>query len=315
LRRGSGWVLGLSALTALTVVDGWQGRCAILLLCCTLVANGVSSLWHMPLLAHEKAGVGVVSLTTVRLAQCVGVGVVASLPAAGHVVGLGIVHLVGAAALAVKRRRLARRFAWSDQGSDVPPDLSRGRSLGISSIFGQMSNRSDGWVLQALASPQDVGGYFAMARVFQGLNAVSTALALAVFPKLAVQGRKAERLTLFSVLLFGVAALGARSSAAHWAVGLFGTAYADFVSTVEWLLLAGACQAVAAVGAKMMVVWRQERRWLSLQTLSMVANVVGNLALVPGHGAEGAAMATALSQALLAVVFLPTWLVGKGMST
>jgi O-antigen/teichoic acid export membrane protein len=223
--------------------------------------------------------------------------------------------MIGTAGLAVLLQRRADRRARATTGAaeDVPIGLGRLMRVAVPLALAGASilimNELDKVMLAIFWPETEVGLYNAGFRLSRQaillLPVVNAAISPFVGPLLAA-GRHEDlhRLyrdtTRWSLAAGWSAALLFTVFAADF-VGLFGPEYADATSVLVLLSLGQLVNASVGNAGVILQFSGHEKMELSNGVLVTVVNFVLNLALIPGHGAEGAALATLLSLVLVAV--------------
>ncbi|MCP4498553.1 MAG: hypothetical protein GY822_01115 [Deltaproteobacteria bacterium] len=319
LKKGFLRVFILLLLAAIFLLRDVEGVVVFGICGAALMANGAASAFHLPLIANEKAGLGLLPLVAVRLSQMLLIGGQPLVDGSNlSPIWVAAVHLLGALALGACRARLVHHFLFKisfRSAKGATRDLGeRGKCLGYGSIFGQVSNRMDGWMLQGMSNEIEVGGYLASVRVLHGLAALWAAISISVFPKLT---KSKSSLSSKWILWTGCSVLPllwAGLEAESWVPLLFGADFEFCVPVVRWLLAASAAQAFTAVGAKILITHGRAKLWMKIQVVGALANFAANLVLIPRFGGLGAAMATATSSALCTLLFFVWWACKKRSS-
>jgi O-antigen/teichoic acid export membrane protein len=225
--------------------------------------------------------------------------------------GLGLVPVVllyvladalsFAALLVVARRGLPRA---------APVDRSRFRlrrvaPLGLASLAGLAYFRLDLWLLAVIGNDDAaVATYSVCYRILDGLAIPAGALAMVSVGAtarldVAAAKRTADKMAAFLCLLLSPAVLLLLAAPASILSLLFGAKYADGATVLRIL-------AVAVIPTVSYLVWAplvglRGSRLLPIMVVSLVVNIGLNVVLIPRYGAEGAAIATLVGQAGLAV--------------
>lgn len=276
------------------------GRAPLLALAaavCVLAANGLTSSFNAMVLAHRLSRYDVLGMTLSRgaLLLCLFFGVRAG------VLGVLASHAVAACVLLVTRAFVVRRHA----GIDTPRFdramtrklFTDGRHVGVGSLFGSVASRIDVVALRAWSGAHEAGLYGACYRILNGVSAVTTAVSLALYARLArARGgpKDVEAERLFVIVPIGIAACLAIAAlfASPLVSLLYGQAFESAATTFRILLLAGIAQTGNAFLHKGLVARGRERSLPFAQGAQALVNVGLNVVLVPLYGALGAAMAT-----------------------
>lgn len=180
--------------------------------------------------------------------------------------------------------------------------LRRAGGLGVTNIVGNVYYRLDLWLLALIKTPKTVARYSAAYRIFDGFLLPATAVAALAVPYTSqLEGRDlVHRLNRLALLAFVTSIPGT-------VVGLvfaepilrivFGPAYASGAEAFRILL--AAVPASACVLALLPPLALRSARTITMMAFALVVNLVTNLALIPGYGATGAALATLAGQVLL----------------
>lgn len=180
--------------------------------------------------------------------------------------------------------------------------LRRAGALGVTNVIGNVYYRLDLWLLALIKTPRTVARYSAAYRIFDGFLLPATAVAaLAVPYTTQLAGRElVHRLHRLAFLAFV-------SSIPGTVVGLvfaepllrlvFGPPYAAGAEAFRILLVA--VPVSACVLALLPPLALRSVRTIPMMAVALVVNLVANLALIPGYGATGAALATLAGQVLL----------------
>jgi PST family polysaccharide transporter len=158
-------------------------------------------------------------------------------------------------------------------------------------------------LLQHMAGPSAVGTYAAAARIAEFWYFVPTAVVGSSFPSIIAlrevdRSRYMQRFALLTtgllLLAYGIAALATLSAAPLVAL-LFGPAYAGAAPVLATQAWCGILLVLAQTSGAWLVAERVVMLNLYRNTLGLLVCVAANLALIPRHGALGAAIAALLS--------------------
>jgi O-antigen/teichoic acid export membrane protein len=246
------------------------------------------------------------SLATLGLTVVV-LSVVRTAPAYVIATGLGVVVPAVAALLVVRRAAGSLRPRFDSVFSRDALRLGLAGQAG--NVLSFVNLRLDLLLVPALLRLDLAGIYFVATRVSEVVGQVSTASAAMLFPHVAAQ-REARttsatertcRLTL--VVTFGLAVLMAVVSPVLLGV-LFGAAYRGATTALLILLAAMLPLALTRVIAADLK-GRGRPGLVSAATgVGAVVTVVGDVALIPRHGIEGAAVASVVAYAITTAVLL-----------
>lgn len=250
---------------------------------------------------------GLISLTLVFVST-------RSLPLS--VLAMGLAWSVG---FAVQDLRSARRllglpyhqilrpvFNWRRLRQLSYAGLPLGADAGLKSLTVNIPR----YLLQALQGSARLGVFAAVAQFAQTLGLITAALGNAVVPRLATHFAYRDRPAFISLMLrlLAIAAvLGAGSVlvAALWGEELLklvlGAAYADRLLFVV-LMVGAALTTVQWVLGFAMQASRRFGRYLMVDVVASVCVMIASIALIPAHGAVGAALGIVVGYAAAGVV-------------
>jgi O-antigen/teichoic acid export membrane protein len=233
----------------------------------------------------------------------------------GRVVALGVAYMLAMfTALVVnwvvfvKRAHVIRIEMppqWRDFALESLP-------VGIGTFFNTIAARIDITILTMMVGSYQTGIYSAAYRIYGTLLNIPIAIFSAVLPAMASFGEAREeirRLFHRSILLMIATALpltiGFYAMSGVLVTALYGNTYAasaDVLRILAWsLILAFVGMAFSHV---ILSQARLSRRLPAIAAAGMIANVGLNLILIPRMGNRGAAVATLLTEALLAGLYV-----------
>ena len=262
-----------------------------------LAANGLTSTFNALVLAHRLSRLDVLGMLLSRatLLGCIAFGV------RFGVLGVIASHAMAAAVLLIARALLIRR-ALGITAPRLDRAMTRmlfqdGRHVGVGSLFGSIAARLDVVALRSWSGAYEAGLYGACYRILNGVSAVTTAISLALYARLArARGgqpdHEAERLFVAVPIVMALCLALAATLASPLVTTLYGAAFARAASTLQVLLVAGIAQTGNAFLHKGLVARGRERSLPFAQGAQALVNVVLNVVLVPRYGAFGAALAT-----------------------
>lgn len=213
----------------------------------------------------------------------------------------------------------ALRKAVPSEVFRAEPDVARSRewiSVALSLLLlGGMNviqRRADAIFLGILAEPVEIGLYGAASRFAFLVTVPLHTINVVVAPWIAelyASRRVGEIQRVASVAAVGVAGLCLPIAVLFFAAGemllsIFGAEFAAGSRALAWLTGGQLATAFAGSALMMLMMTGQHRVALIIACVSTLMNVVLNLALIPRHGAEGAAMAGAASRAFTTVAML-----------
>jgi len=173
-------------------------------------------------------------------------------------------------------------------------------------------NQSGVVLLGFFAPPAEVGVYAVCARIVILINFALTSVNAIVGPmiaKLFHAGQKQElqrMLTMAARGIFGITFLAALLLAlfGRYVLHVFGREFIQGYGPLLILMLGQVVNALAGSVALIMNMTGHQNNAAKILGLSVVVNLSANLALIPGYGAYGAAIATALSLATWNILML-----------
>lgn len=269
-----------------------------------LAANGLTSSLNAMVLAHRLSRYDVLGMTLSRAALlvCLFFGV------RFGVLGVLASHAAAATVLLITRAFVVRRYA----GIEAPRFdramtrklFTDGRHVGVGSLFGSIASRIDVVALRAWSGAHEAGLYGACYRILNGVSAVTTAVSLALYARLArarggANDAEAERLFIAVPVAISACLAIAALFASPLVSLLYGQAFESAATTFRILLLAGIAQTGNAFLHKGLVARGRERSLPFAQGAQALVNVGLNVVLVPLYGALGAAMATLACECVL----------------
>ena len=185
--------------------------------------------------------------------------------------------------------------------------------LGIAGVFGAVLSRIDVVILGFLEDSRAVALYGGAYRLVESMQFLTAAIALASFPALARLDRttvptvgEASTLAL-KVMLIVTAPISVMLTV--YAEPILEAIYGrDFGQGASILTLLGAIVTVAAVCSffgYLLTSQRRQRPIVIALGAATVTNIAANFALIPAHGADGAAVAMILTMAVMTAFYLP----------
>ena len=296
---GGGAVIAAMDLAPLT-------RLAVALALATLLLNGLAVALNLAVLAFDASRRDLVDVAWTRALLLVGVAAGAW---TGSLVVVLVAYIGGAALLTAARWwHVHTRLFPARPELDRPTTdelWRRGRHVGVGSIFGVISSRSDMLLLEHLTSTAEVGLYGAAYRLINGVQAGSTAVATALYPGYAraveagAVNRTRRLFVAFPVACAAGLVVVALTLAEPIVVFVFGEAYRAAGPLFEVLLAAAAVQTLITFAAKALIARHQERHLPPAQALSAATNLGLNLVFIASLGGLGAAWATLAAEVVL----------------
>ncbi len=249
---------------------------------------------------------------------------VAALALGAGVLAVSIFYLLGAvlglaySAVAFRRRELSSPFRISRAAmrrlviASIP--------LGLSGIFATVLYRLDSAILSVMEDNVAVGAYSAAYRLLDSTLFISFFLVAAMFPMLSrldrtTKPRSAEVFGLCvkalcgALLPIGVCLVAFADPIVEL---LYGSEFADSASAVRLLGGAAVFYGLAHLSNWMLVAQDRERFLPWLVGGAALLNIALNVALIPSMSFDGAALATTLSEAALAIGITAFVLKGTG---
>lgn|GEM_PF-2166314 len=206
-------------------------------------------------------------------------------------------------------------FASHDDSPEVRRDVRRFATASYTqNMLGELHEHLDILMLGALlAQKGEIAIYGVAVTLVTQLKLVPDSIATALFPRIAGEApaeaaRFASKVSRHSTLVALLGAVGLALVGPPLVRVLYGEAYAAS-ATPLWILLPGmAVYTVYRVLARYFVALGRQRVNIATQAVAVTVNVALNWALIPTHGAVGAAMASlvsySLEAALIAVAFM-----------
>ncbi|GJE04190.1 lipopolysaccharide biosynthesis protein [Methylobacterium isbiliense] len=283
----------------------------VLLLAAAQTATALLQALHRPFAAEA-------AFVVVRPLAATGLGAVLALPAFGLLdavtalvaVGLASVAALFATAGSLRRALVSHplaRHALAARGRPAPSVWIRPGLLLLFLVGGAaLAERLDVMVVSALADPEAAGIYSVAARFAALISLGSAAATVRALPLLAEQlargarGAAARTLAQASRAALALAAAAGLllAAAAGPLLGLFGSDFRAGAPALCLLVVAHVGLAAGGAACTALIASGNERRIAVVTGLGIVANVTGNLLLVPRFGMTGAAAATCMTMAL-----------------
>lgn len=271
-----------------------------------------------------RSGVGL--LFEVGLAQGLAALAVGVLGATGGVTatGIGMIFVLAQAVVCALSLWMVRSV-WSDSPrpdlDDVPAAASRSEltSMMTSSLLIYALTWSPLLVLAALGSPRDASLYGAAARFPTAVAIIPAVLVAVVLPGLIASfahdrvgegNRRLARINRLSAAGAGLVSLPL-VAAAPWMMGLFGPGFEDGAGVLRLLALGQLLAVLLGPTTALPTVmgFEKQAQWLLLASCTL--SLASGAALVGRFGAEGAALAWAVSYTAYGVAM--AWLLHRSM--
>lgn len=219
--------------------------------------------------------------------------------------------------LALKPNLGWRHFAELSAGRDL---LRHGRGFVGAILLMILSGRIGVWAVSWLASPAETGSYFAVLRLAEMLVEVATAVGVVVFSRGVRAGQDREA-ALASVgvarlvtLCMAIVAAAAGLVAEPVLALVMGEGFAQAATALRWMLGGAVASCLVMILYPMLSSRGHARAGVRLFGSAVAVNGLLAVALIPGFGLDGAAIAFAAGQAsaALATIFGCRRLCGLG---
>ena len=187
--------------------------------------------------------------------------------------------------------RLSWSFAWSQ--------LRHTPSFVVIHLFSLLDYQADTFLISLLLTETDVGWYGAAQTVMLAFWMMPTALRAAIYPLMARFRHEAydklvllyQKVTQYLIIFILPAAAGVFMLAPGIVRLIFDASFDPAVPALRWSIWAVVFGFLNVPNARLMLVYDRQRAAAWLTGISMVANVILNLLLIPVYGISGAAMA------------------------
>jgi O-antigen/teichoic acid export membrane protein len=210
---------------------------------------------------------------------------------------------VVAAIVVCRRRPSGHLLVWTRPGG-LPALLRLATPFALSGVIANAQLRLAPLMLASLSGPVEVASFGVAARIGALARVLPNALFGGALPLLADGAGPGEVAVLRlridrAIVFFAVAAGGTVALCAGWMVRLaFGPQYLDAVPAVVWIAVGLAPSLVNGGRKVQLFASNRERVVAKWGAVTLAAQVLGCLLLVPGFGAAGAAAALAAGEAL-----------------
>lgn len=304
---------GLLLVAALIVNLGdWSAdaRLASYIVVAGVAIENLGRTWHAVFTAYERLEMISISLVIQRVLTAV--AGIAVMRAGGGLVAVSVVFALGALAGFLIATQVLRRYVVAARfeldRSRWLPLLKAGIPIGVASLTFVVLMRVDATLLGLLAGGDDnseVGIYGAAYRLAEGTLFISWAVAASVLPWLSRQTEAADVARGYE---FGVKAitlvlmpvgLGFVLLAEPLIELLYGSEYAPAVTPLRLLGVMTVLYGANSLAATVLISRDRPQAFTRIAAGVAVFNIVLNLILIPGWGADAAAFVAALSAALL----------------
>lgn len=244
-------------------------------------------------------------LILIAVATLLGYGLLGLLGAliVGDVIGLATTQLL--ARRLVRWRPRVDREQWARLLRATAP-------VAVTLLLVALVNRIDFIMLERMTSLADVGLYGAAYRVTNMLEKFPILVMGTLYPIMSILAvsdparlRQVYRRALWRFGLLAVPLALFTSWMAPWLLAtLFGETYRASAPALRYLVWSTACLYLAMLGGNLLNSVRRSRDNVMALAAGAVVNIGLNTVLIPSRGIEGAAIATAVSYALVLVVTL-----------
>ena len=307
--------LGIAIAVAISVIGDYdlEVQLSVLILGVAAVIELISKTAYATFQAHDDMRPVATAFVYQRSSTAL-VGITVMLLGAGVVV-VSFTYLVGVLvaqyyAYAVLRRRGIRPGVSISLASAKA--LAVGAApLGVAVIFNAIVFRVDATILSLMKGNAAVGLYSSAYRLLESTLFISYAFVAAVLPTLSRLGRKTSPTIAhaYALGLKGIVAVLLPVGAVFvlFAEPVIGLVYGDdFLPAISAMRLLGAAAALYGVSylGSYVLVSQNRTRVIPVVAAAVAAlNIVLNLALIPRYSFDGAALATSISEASLALGF------------
>jgi len=309
------WTRGAALCATLTLLWQWgttldlSARWVLSLAVTALILNGLASVLNQAIVAWGASHLDLLVMLTSRAILLLLIG---DAGLRGDLRGAVASYVVAAVVLCVGRALIVHfrlfRLRLARDRSLEEVVWSRGRHVGIGSVFGSLSARADMLMLHAWSGAEQTGVYGASYRIINGLDAASSAIAAGTYPNIVRMVTTGDRrgarrfsvrvATLLSVsiaVLIPVSGLLIRT--------VYGSKFAEAGALFAVLLAAAALQVSLVFVHKWCIATARESMLPRGQFIAATVNLLSNAALIPRFGAMGAAWATLFAELSLAAFY------------
>jgi O-antigen/teichoic acid export membrane protein len=305
-RAQSWWCLiPFAVLLGLAWSAGGPGdtRGAVMLIASPMVlAAGLGSARQVFTVLYQVRFLATVDLAT-NIVGSIAVMAAAVLTGSPELAALAFVASSVANTLIIARGGFRRVDAEPARPGQVRSVMRRSAPLGLASVLASAYFTIDLVILGWLVSGDDLGEYAVAVKFLSLLVAVPMLLAGVALPGLSsvaddrarlgrLAGRVAHWLTFAGLPLCA----GAFVFAEPIATTVFGQEYAGAAPLIRILTVAGALSLVANVAGMLLVSLSLVRSQLVVNSVALVGNIAGNVALVPAYGVTASAWVTVATE-------------------
>ena len=205
--------------------------------------------------------------------------------------------------------RTARRLLASD-GLDLPSEIGGEAGspwshlpAGLGILISALYFRCDVFFIEHWHGLEAVGTYNAAFRIVEALRLFPAAVLAISYPALCTARNTAALRALIAPLATGAVAIAAAVylSAPFTLALLFGPRFVDAAPALGTLALAIPFFFVNYALTHQVIAWDGQRAYLAVVAAALLANVIGNVALIPGQAMQGAALSTLATEVVVSV--------------
>ena len=203
----------------------------------------------------------------------------------------------------------ARRLLASD-GLDLPLDIGGEAGspwshvpAGLGILVSALYFRCDVFFIEHWHGLEAVGTYNAAFRIVEALRLFPAAVLAISYPALCTARNTAALRALIAPLATGAVVIAAvvYFSAPFTLALLFGPRFADAAPALATLALAIPFFFVNYALTHQVIAWDGQRAYLAVVAAALLANVIGNLALIPSQAMQGAALSTLATEIVVSI--------------
>ncbi len=296
---GDGLCILLAVVICIILALSWFQIFIVMLATLVMLINGLGSVFSQAVVAYDMSRFDVPAIVVARALQLA--GTVFALEY-GDLVHVMLVYILSAGILAVFRARIVHKKCFAIKPNFDPSVRkamwSSGWKIGLGTVFGTISARSDVLILEGMASTEVVGIYGAAYRVVNGALTGVAAVASALFPRVAKALQANQRtlevkiFVILPVIIAGGCFAGAVFVAKPIIDILYGEKFEAAVVVLQVLMIVVALDSINAFVNRYMVAAGREHHLPRAQGVGAGTNIILNAILIPPLGALGAALAT-----------------------
>ncbi len=228
-------------------------------------------------------------------------------------------EVAGLAAILAITRAFVRPIPRVDLGA-WRMILHASLTLGLVNVLGALVNRVDFFMLERMASMEDLGVYGAAYRLPTLLERLPLLAMGTIYPLMSgLAGRDPRglqsvyRWTITRSALLAVPIVLIVSVTAPWIIAVWnGPGYEGAVAPLRWLIWSTGCMFISVIASNVLIALGRVHGALGAWIVAAPLNVLLNLIWIPRYGATGAAAATAASFAIAMVISM--WMAERHLS-